>query len=362
MEAEVETFQSRTATSADLAAYYRVIADCQEIDNPDAPHLTYENVIGRLDSPFPGLGLAVHWIARSGNDIVGVANAHFPTEVENATLAVFDVQVRPSHRRSGIATKMLAVIAAVAHSRGRRRLELWKVIPGGPGHSWSLASGFRQVRSIVVQTLRVSEVDRTVWDVALPADYRLERWESATPEAVIETYSSARQAIHDAPLADSEFRSPQWTAEKVRQREKQLRSQGIRYRVAAAVHEPTGDIVGITETMIPPHRLNWVYQGDTAVLAAHRGRGLGFAIKAAMAEWLVTEHPELERFQSSTGTENVHMIRVNHALGFVTDLTELELSLETNHFHPGVSGPRVSVEPQIGASTSRTVPSEAKYR
>ncbi|MBB5803084.1 hypothetical protein F4560_002852 [Saccharothrix ecbatanensis] len=32
MEAEVETFQSRTATSADLAAYYRVIADCQEID------------------------------------------------------------------------------------------------------------------------------------------------------------------------------------------------------------------------------------------------------------------------------------------------------------------------------------------
>ncbi|WP_084672922.1 GNAT family N-acetyltransferase [Saccharothrix espanaensis] len=112
-------FELGSADRADLTGYYQVVVGCQEFDRPDEPRLTYENVIGRPATPFPGLGPAVHWVARGVDGLLGVAKVHFQ-EAENAHVAVAEVQVRPASRRRGVGTALLAAIASLCRSRGRR--------------------------------------------------------------------------------------------------------------------------------------------------------------------------------------------------------------------------------------------------
>jgi len=64
---------------------------------------------------------------------------------------------------------------------------------------------------------------------------------------------------------------------------------------------------------LQPERL---MQGDTAVLAAHRGHRLGLAMKAAMLRWFTADKAEAEQVWTSTGAANTHMADVNHRLGF----------------------------------------------
>lgn len=66
---------------------------------------------------------------------------------------------------------------------------------------------------------------------------------------------------------------------------------------------------------VQPERL---MQGDTAVLAAHRGHRLGLAMKAAMLRWFTADKVEAELVSTFTGASNTHMADVNHRLGFET--------------------------------------------
>jgi hypothetical protein len=59
-------------------------------------------------------------------------------------------------------------------------------------------------------------------------------------------------------------------------------------------------------------------QGDTAVLAAHRGHRLGLAMKTAMLRWFTADKAEAKQVWTSTGAANTHMAEVNHRLGFKT--------------------------------------------
>lgn len=324
-DAVVGLFRPAEASGDDLAAYYRVVVDAQRVDRPDEPTPGYDTVVGRLDSPFPGLGPATHWVARAGGRVVALGNAHFP-EAENGHIAVTDVVVHPGHRRRGIGTALLAVVESEARARGRRLVEGWQVVQGGPGERWAAALGFRPVRSIAIQALEVADVDTGRWRVEAPAGYRVERWTGPAPDGLVDSYAAARTAINDAPVGESGFRQPEWTVRRVREHEAGLREQGIEQRTAVAVEEATGDVVGLTELIIPPHRPDWGYQQDTAVLPAHRGHGLGLAIKADLARRLVADRPGITRVQTATGSDNTHMIGVNHALGFVTVRTLIAMS------------------------------------
>jgi RimJ/RimL family protein N-acetyltransferase len=62
-------------------------------------------------------------------------------------------------------------------------------------------------------------------------------------------------------------------------------------------------------------------QQDTAVLAAHRGHGLGAWMKAANLQWLTADRPLVKRVQTSNAAENEHMLRVNDQVGFRVEAT-----------------------------------------
>jgi mycothiol synthase len=313
----IERFEPLRATEAALAGYHDVVMASEATDRPGEPGLPFEELLGRLTRPLPGMGQAVHWVGYREHEVVALAEVHF-LEDENSGIGLTEISVHPGHRREGIGTAMLRAVVPELRARGRRVVEGWQVVAGSAGQRWAEAWGFRQVRTIVRQALAVAGADPSAWDVAVPAGYRPRSWAGTAPDDVVESYARARGAIRDAPLGQSDYRWPEWTVGRVRAAEAEFREQGIEQRVVVAIHEASGDVAGFTEVCVHPRRPDWAYQRDTAVTAAHRGHGLGRCVKAHMARWLVAERPALRRISTTTGAENAHMIRVNHAVGYTT--------------------------------------------
>jgi len=325
---ELVELDPHRAERADLAEYVRI---WRTHADPEDGAVDYDSLVARMRNPFPGLGAAGYRLVRAGDGVVGLVYLRFP-EDENRHLALAEVVVHPDHRRRGIGTAAVRALLPELRARGRRVVEGWLVEAGGPGDRWARTLGFRTVRSVTRMALDLAGADRSRWVVEPPAGYRLERWTDAAPRELLASYARARCAIHDAPSGRSEFRSPDWTPRRVREAERENRAKGITQRVVAAL---CGDaVVGLTEVVRPPRRRDEYLQGDTAVLAAHRGRRIGLWLKGEMARWLLAEEPGLTRVSTATDSDNEHMIRVNHEMGF--HITETRLVIAH-----GVEGIRV---------------------
>jgi hypothetical protein len=90
-----------------------------------------------------------------------------------------------------------------------------------------------------------------------------------------------------------------------------VRTYGI-----AAVKSDTGAPAALTEVAVDPADPEWGHQMLTGVTREHRGHRLGLLAKVAMAEWLRTAEPQLERIQTWNAQSNQYMIAVNEALGY----------------------------------------------
>ena len=96
-----------------------------------------------------------------------------------------------------------------------------------------------------------------------------------------------------------------------------------------ARHDATGEIVGLTELVLPPHRPWRAHQGDTGVNPAHRGKSLGRWLKAVNLLRLLDERPAVREVETYNAGTNQAMLSINHALGFTRRVawTEFELRL-----------------------------------
>ncbi|MFD1151160.1 GNAT family N-acetyltransferase [Saccharothrix hoggarensis] len=332
-----EPFDVAGAAEEDLRAVHRVMLAAQAVDRPDEAPLTFEALVGALRTPPAGFGPRRCWVLRRGGGIVAIAFANFP-EAENGHLSLVTITVHPEQRRQGVGTAFLRDL--LPELEGRTVVEGWEITRGGAGEHWATAVGFRVVNTMVLQLLSVAEVDRATWDVPAPAGYRVEDWAGATPDALLGSLAWARNALRDAPFGDIDFQAPLWTPERVREAEADLRARGVDQRMVVAVHEESGDVVGVTEVEVRPHRPRWASQRETSVLRAHRGHGLGRCIKAHMAWRLLADRPDIERFYTTTSADNTHMIRVNEAIGYrtVRTLVSVKQDVAVLASHPGVRG------------------------
>jgi mycothiol synthase len=202
--------------------------------------------------------------------------------------------------------------------------------------------------------LHVADVDPALWDVRVPAGFRLAQWAEAAPDELVAAFAAARNAIGDAPNGESAYEHAEWTVERVRRAEADLRESGDDSRFVVAVHEETGTVAALTGMLLRPGRADLCWQRDTAVVARHRGLGLGRVVKAAMMRRLLAEFPDLGRVITNTAAENAHMIRVNEQLGYAhyADVGRFEASVERLGAALGMSsntnipGPRRQPEPE----------------
>jgi mycothiol synthase len=316
MPVELARLDPQTATEGDLRDYFELSVAAFEVDRPDADPQDYDQVVGRLRNPLPGLGPQQVWVARLDGRARGVAIVFMP-EDENVEMAFVDVRMHPDFRRRGIGTRLLAHLLPELAAAGRTIAAASGVTAAGDGDRWASALGFVEVQRLLLQVLRLDQVDTARWMVAEPTGYRLGRWVNAVPEDLIGSYVAARAAMEDQPMGESPYRLPEWTSERIRADEAELTRRGIEQRVVAALAED-GAVVGLTVVQIHPSQRDSAFQQDTAVLHSHRGHGLGVLMKAAMARWLRAERSEILNVSTSVDARNEHMIRVNEHIGYTT--------------------------------------------
>jgi mycothiol synthase len=278
------------------------------------PHSDRERVIASLREPNPGFGEVIRLVARRDGEAVGITSVGLLGGV-NARLAVGPITVHPAHRRQGVGTALLDALLPELRGRGCEAFESWGVVKDSAGEHRAVARGFHIAASRIVQRLTISEA---VAHAVVPAGYRTEQWVGATPGHLLESVTRTRQSINDAPATTSAVRAPKWTPEVVRAEEAEARAAGVEQRVVVAIEEAGGQVVALTDVPLHPSDSADTRWGTTVVTPAHRGRGLGLAVKAHMLRWLA-DRPELDRVYTGTDSSNTHMIRVNEQLGFVTD-------------------------------------------
>jgi RimJ/RimL family protein N-acetyltransferase len=308
----IRSFDPAGASEPDLADYHALRSAADVVDFPRDPPPTYGAAIGRLrDAPVPG-AVSRHWVA---GRFVGSAKVSLPGG-DNAGLAIVGVVVHPESRGRGVGTELLRAALPALH--GCRVAIGSHMTQDGSGARWTERLGFVVTSRAVQQRLTVGSVPVQAWNVAVPPGYRLTRWTGAAPADLLDSYAAARDAMHDAPANRLSYRVPRWTGPVIRASERELASSGVEERVVVAIDAADGRVIGVTAMRIRPHSPEIGVQNDTSVLAAHRGHGLGRAMKAAMMRRLVAERPDVERIMTTTAADNTYMITVNHALGYDT--------------------------------------------
>ncbi|MBS2531652.1 GNAT family N-acetyltransferase [Catenulispora sp. NF23] len=326
MPIEISLFDPSSASNADLAAHYRLTTEVMTLDHPDQPLPALEEYVELLREPATAMGPISRWVMREDGHIMAGASAIYPRH-ENRHMSVVRVVVSPARRRGGAGTMMLRAILPDLGIDGRTLVMANGVKADATGELWARELGFVRTRAHERQMLALADVDPALWERPVPAGFRLERWIGSAPEKLLEEYARARTAILDAPRGDSQLIATDWTAERVRSHEADLRARDVQSVVTVAVRESSGRIVGITEIELWPNQPSQAMQMDTAVVAAFRGHGLGLVIKGAMLRWLRVERPVIAEIFTHTAHDNAHMIRINHALGYTTLAVVAELQI-----------------------------------
>jgi GNAT superfamily N-acetyltransferase len=122
----------------------------------------------------------------------------------------------------------------------------------------------------------------------------------------------------DAPSANFEVEEEPWDAERVRRRDERRSASGRTTHVAAVEHIPGGRLVAYSDLSVSGDRTRPAHQGDTLVLAEHRGRRLGMVVKLANIRQLQEFGPEIPYIATNNAEENRPMLDVNEAVGFVS--------------------------------------------
>ena len=337
-------------SAGEVDAWHAVLAACATVDEPGAAVPERASTAATLRAGRTGTR-ALRWLAWEGNSVVGIALLRLFDEKDRDHLGWFRIQVHPERRRHGVGTALLAEVRAAALAEGRASL-IARAATGAPGDAFLAASGAALALESVLLRLRVADCDQAALRATVRAaspGYHLARWPGVAPGDLIGPFAAAREAMNDMPTDALDHGRTSWDEERVRGIAQAIAARGDTLLTVAALgldgegpvaevprHEgpgreapgregpgresPAGEgqevVAGFSEIVLPAGDPTRARQSDTAVLKAHRGRGLGLWVKAAMLQWLLGAHPEVQEVATACAVSNTHMIAINEQLGF----------------------------------------------
>ncbi|MCJ0874657.1 GNAT family N-acetyltransferase [Streptomyces sp. AP-93] len=121
--------------------------------------------------------------------------------------------------------------------------------------------------------------------------------------------------MEDAPSGELDQQTQTWTAERLHAAHRKILDRGGALTTVAAV-TPDGEVAAYTELVLSDPAGPRALQYDTVVVPAHRGHGLGRAVKLRMLAEAATRHPDLRTIATSVADDNTPMLAVNAALGY----------------------------------------------
>lgn len=261
-----------------------------------------------------------HLIAEVAGEVVGHGFVELDRE-GNRHLAWIEVAVTPSHRRQGIGRALAAGLVDIGAADGRTSVG-GGTDEGSAGEPFLAGLGLTHRQTVHLNRLRIADVHRPLlegWAERAPeraGGYRLLAWDGPTPDDHAEAFAACTEVMNTAPLGDLEIEHERMTVARLRRLEGARAGANVEWWTLVAVEEATGAFVGFTQLSFSGWRAGHAKQQDTGVDPAHRDRGLGRWLKAAMVLRLLDERPAVQRIDTGNAGSNAPMLSINHALGF----------------------------------------------
>jgi GNAT superfamily N-acetyltransferase len=330
--------------------------DITEVDpldpgNEPVLHEMYDvSAAARADRPFevwaPWSTTRTGWIAGRGDQdevmwsasvegrVVGMGTLEMP-RFDNQHLASTDVFVLPDHRRRGVGTALLTVVADRARAAGRTVLLAAPYSPvdePGAGELFLTSHGFEMGIAEMSRVCDLVESEHTWPALAAEAathhaDYRLEPWQDRLPESLIDGYCQMGEAFNDqAPTGELDLEAEVWSPERVAERDERFVATGRR-QFGVLAYAADGTCVGTTELFVNEVAPWRALQGGTLVIPGHRGRRLGLSLKLANLRAARERFPDCRYVFTTVAGVNAPMNAVNALLGFRDVERALEMQL-----------------------------------
>lgn len=272
------------------------------------------------------------WLMVDDDTVIGFALLELPL-LDNPHLAMLDARVDIGRRRAGVASALVQLAAQAANEAGRRTI-LVEALDATPGGAACAALGGHPALGSTSSTLWLEQLDRALVDrwidrrAERAGGYSLVRWIGACSDDLLKPFAQLREAMETAPKGDLDF-TVEWSPASIRAAEAAHVRCHHRNLVLCARDDATGELVALTDVLVPQGRPTLAFQEDTVVRPDHRNRGLGRWVKAEMLRWLADEEPQLAQIVTWNATENAAMRGINTELGFVAGDTWTEWQFDT---------------------------------
>jgi mycothiol synthase len=283
------------------------------------------------DPPIPPQELAVDlfrpparhrkwvWLATVAGEAAGSAVVDQELDGTNDASVMLAVQVGPAWRRQGVGRALARVALAAAADQGATSVLGWPLTSDGAAFCEWLGMTRRQDDRC--SRLRLSEVDEDQqrrWRDEAPArtrGYRLVGWVGLCPDEWAARLAQALTAMVDAPIDDLDWDPQSLGPAEVQDRERHWDDMGYDLVTTLAL-APDGAAAGASVLAVSRLRPMVAEQGDTGVVASHRGHALGRWLKSENLRRAREHQPAMEVVQTFNAASNPHMLGINVEMGF----------------------------------------------
>lgn len=316
----IDAFDPAAANDDELRQLYDFEGVIEAETEPDDPRAPFEVAVREMREP-PSWTKNLRWLARADGKIVGQSFLELEYLETNRYNAWVDVAVLPEHRRAHLACRLLEPAVEAAAADDRTVLNAWAAEESA-GDAFLAALGLEK-RSVERRSrLLTHELDRSMLEewveraAERAAGYSLIGFDDHCPDEWVEPYVTLFDVMNTAPRDDLDMEDWHHTPERIREHERR-REWARRHKWSIiARHDATGALAGFTEVIGAEWETDLIWQEDTGVDPAHREKGLGRWLKAAMLLRLLDERPEVRRIDTWNAGSNRPMLAINVALGF----------------------------------------------
>ncbi|HEX4902063.1 MAG TPA: GNAT family N-acetyltransferase [Acidimicrobiales bacterium] len=263
------------------------------------------------------------WVATLDGDPVGELTFRIDDAEENRHRVDAEwLAVVPRARRRGVADALLRAGLDVAGAEGRTSVTFG--VPAtldGAGVAYAARLGATKRMEERCSRLRVCDIP---WDVVhrwrdegrtRTDGYRLVQWIGRVPDEHLDLMVAVQRAMEDMPTDELDWSIPTMGEDDVRSFDEAAEARGL-VPIATAAVSPTGEPAAFSVLFASRHRPVLGWQGDTGVLAEHRGHGLGRWLKAENLEHALGTEPRIEVVETYNAESNPWMLEINVAMGF----------------------------------------------
>ncbi|CAL9352615.1 hypothetical protein SUDANB121_00510 [Nocardiopsis dassonvillei] len=316
----MEVFDPVTAAPADLAAWSAVhVAGRRELSgsSPEAEELAER--LGRGHG-----GRAWRWAGRLSGQGPIVGTAELRRQPHDEGIGFLRLFVDAPARRNGLGARLRSAAAEQARAEGMTRLQS-TVLAGRAGEAFARTSP--HLRTLLHLELQVQTFDeetlRLCWRLASSPrrGYRITHWVGSAPAPLLVSFGRVMDHLLDAPGAVFQEEPRRWGPDDVRAWERRMTDDGSRLLVGAVIDRTSDQVVAATVCTVS--RGPVADQHDTAVLPAHRRRGLASRVKATQTLRVHENFPHVQAMAVTLNRENSAMREVNRLLGYRTTAERL---------------------------------------